>query len=117
MWSAGPRICLLVRVVGYDRPRGPTLPSADWWYYSNSRHYTTARNGPTTRRSQSTAIPGRCCDTTRIGTEDTLLEPDRIGENVGAYGGRSTVTDRDTRDGDRVSREPAGGNVTVVVRG
>ena len=86
-------------------------------YYSGGQYCTTARNGSITRRSQSTTILGRCCDTTRIGTEGTLLEPDRIGENAGAYGGRSTVTGRDTRDGDRVSREPAGGDVTVVVRG
>ncbi|PSQ16024.1 hypothetical protein BRD02_05570 [Halobacteriales archaeon QS_8_69_73] len=58
-----------------------------------------------------TAILGRCCDTidtTRIGVEDTPLEPDRVG-NAGACDGRSTVTDRGTRDGDRVSRELAGG--------
>ncbi len=65
----------------------------------------------------STAILGRCHDTSRIGIEATLLEPDRVDETDSAYDGRLTVTYRGTRDGDRVERELTGGNVTVVVRG
>jgi hypothetical protein len=82
-------------------------------------HKLRANVSERARAVAPTAVLGRCCDTidtTRIGTEDALPEPDRVG-NVGAYDGRFTVTDRGTRDGDRVSRELAGGNVTAVVRG